>query len=321
MTIKNFKELFLSRQILLFLVIIILALIILPQLSAFSGSLEKISNLDFSLALLAFALIMGTYFAGAATYYFLSRKPLRYLLTVVIQFAAMFVNRVLPAGIGAIGVNFGYLKRFGHSNIQSATIVGLNNLLGFVGNSIIILLVLLLSGIALPSNSSVKGSWLYLLILVPGIIVLMYFTINKKIKIKLYKSMQNIKALLLAYADSPVIILKALLSSMTLTILHMLCLMASMYAIGGSVSLAVVVLVFSLGVGAGASVPTPGGLGGLEAGMVAGFIAFGMPANTALAGVLLYRIISFWIPLIIGGAAFVYAQSQGYIRFKNPKKL
>lgn len=317
MNVKNIKTILLSRQVLLFVAILLVAIIILPQLSAFSGSLEKITKLNFTLSTLAFVLILGTYFAGAATYYFLARKPLKYFLTVLMQFAAMFVNRVLPAGIGAIGVNFGYLKRFGHNNVQAGTIVGLNNLLGFVGNSIIILVVLLLSGVSLPADSSIKGSWLYLLILIPGVILGIYLALNKKRRTKLLKSFKNIKTLLLAYADNPIILLKALLSSMTLTIFHMLSLMCSMYAIGGSVSLAVVVLVFSLGVGAGASVPTPGGLGGLEAGMVAGFIAFGMPANTALAGVLLYRLISFWIPLLIGALAFVYAQSHGYIRFKK----
>jgi len=157
------------------------------------------------------------------------------------------------------------------------------------------------------------------LVALPGVILLVYFLINKKRRNKLLKSLISVKTLLLAYADEPFILLKALFSSMALTILHMLSLLCSMYAIGGSVSFAVVVLVFSLGVGVGASVPTPGGLGGVEAGMVAGFVAFGMPANTALAGVLLYRLISFWMPLVLGGLAFVYVQNKGLVRFKNTK--
>lgn len=314
---KSLKSWLFSRQIILLAAIIIVAIIALPQFSAFSGSLNKITNLNFVLAALAFLLISGTYFAGAGTYYFLARKPLKYLLTVIMQFAAMFVNRILPAGIGAIGVNFGYLKKFGHSNVQAATIVGLNNFLGFFGNFLVILAALLLSGITVPQNAVIKGDWLYLLIALPGLILLIFFVVDKKRRNKLIKSLINIKALLLAYADAPMILLKALCTSITLTMLHMLCLLCAMYAIGGSVSLAVVIIVFSFGVGVGASVPTPGGLGGVEAGMVAGFVAFGMPASTALAGVLLYRIISFWLPLLIGGAAFAYVQSKGYIKFRN----
>ena len=319
MVSKNIKSLIFNRQLLVLVAIILVAIIVLPQFSAFSGSINKITSLDIKLAVVAFVLILGTYFAGAGTYYFLARKPLRYGLTVVVQFCAMFVNRILPAGIGAIGVNFGYLKRFGHTNIQSGTIVGLNNLLGFFGNFLIIIVALLLSGITLPQESAITGNELYLLVALPGVILLVYFLINKKRRNKLLKSLISVKTLLLAYADEPFILLKALFSSMALTILHMLSLLCSMYAIGGSVSFAVVVLVFSLGVGVGASVPTPGGLGGVEAGMVAGFVAFGMPANTALAGVLLYRLISFWMPLVLGGLAFVYVQNKGLVRFKNTK--
>lgn len=319
MSNKTLKSKAMKHQLLLIIAIILVAAIVLPQFSAFSGSLSKITNLEVPLAGLSLFLIICTYFAGAGTYFFLAKKPLRYFLTVIVQFAAMFVNRILPAGIGAIGLNFGYLKRFGHSNIQSATIVGLNNLLGFFGNMLIIFAALVTSGISWPKNSAITINWLFLLIALPGLILLIYFMVNKKRRKKIVKSIKNIKSLLLAYADTPSVLIKAQLSSITLTLLHMLSLMLSMYAVGGSVSLAVVVVVFSFGVGVGSSVPTPGGLGGVEAGMVAGFVAFGMPANTALAGVLLYRLISFWLPLIIGGLAFIYVQKNGYIRFRNAR--
>jgi uncharacterized membrane protein YbhN (UPF0104 family) len=41
-----------------------------------------------------------------------------------------------------------------------------------------------------------------------------------------------------------------------------------------------------------------------------------MPATTAFAAVILYRLISFWFVLLIGAGAFVYVQNKGLIKFK-----
>jgi len=50
----------------------------------------------------------------------------------------------------------------------------------------------------------------------------------------------------------------------------------------------------------GAAVPTPGGLGGIEAGILAGLIACGVPAAPALAATLIYRGLTYWAPIIPG---------------------
>jgi uncharacterized protein (TIRG00374 family) len=50
--------------------------------------------------------------------------------------------------------------------------------------------------------------------------------------------------------------------------------------------------------------PLPGGVGGVEGGMIGAFIAFGTPASLAVLGVLAYRAISFWLPTLPGGLAY-----------------
>jgi uncharacterized membrane protein YbhN (UPF0104 family) len=48
---------------------------------------------------------------------------------------------------------------------------------------------------------------------------------------------------------------------------------------------------------------TPGGLGFVEAGLTATLVAAGINADAAVAATLLFRLVSFWIPLPIGAAA------------------
>jgi uncharacterized membrane protein YbhN (UPF0104 family) len=51
--------------------------------------------------------------------------------------------------------------------------------------------------------------------------------------------------------------------------------------------------------------PIPGGIGGTELGLVGALVLYGVPALTATAAVLLYRVIELWIPAILGAGAFV----------------
>ena len=50
--------------------------------------------------------------------------------------------------------------------------------------------------------------------------------------------------------------------------------------------------------------PMPGGVGGVEGGMIASFVAFGVDAGLAVVAVLIYRAFTFWLPLIPGVIAF-----------------
>jgi uncharacterized protein (TIRG00374 family) len=54
----------------------------------------------------------------------------------------------------------------------------------------------------------------------------------------------------------------------------------------------------------GGLLPIPGGIGGIDGGLIGTFVVFGAPAASATAAVLAYRIILFWIPLILGAVAF-----------------
>jgi uncharacterized protein (TIRG00374 family) len=82
----------------------------------------------------------------------------------------------------------------------------------------------------------------------------------------------------------------------------------SFKAFNEDMSVAVLVMGYFLGT-LGSLLPLPGGVGGIEAGMIGAFVAFGIPVGSALVGVLAYRAISFWIPTIPGIAGYVKLRS------------
>ena len=55
----------------------------------------------------------------------------------------------------------------------------------------------------------------------------------------------------------------------------------------------------------GGLLPLPGGLGGIDGGLIGTLIVYGTPAAVATAAVLVYRVILFWLPLLAGTVAFI----------------
>lgn len=80
------------------------------------------------------------------------------------------------------------------------------------------------------------------------------------------------------------------------------------HAFGTAVPLAVLVVGYFLGT-LGSLLPLPGGVGGVEGGMIAAFAAFGIPGGGALISVLAYRAISFWLPTLPGIAGYLALRS------------
>lgn len=79
---------------------------------------------------------------------------------------------------------------------------------------------------------------------------------------------------------------------------------ASFRAVGASPELALIWMAYLIGQ-LGNWLPVPGGIGGVELGLVGVLVLYGLPALTATAAVLLYRVIELWIPAVLGIAAFV----------------
>jgi uncharacterized protein (TIRG00374 family) len=76
-------------------------------------------------------------------------------------------------------------------------------------------------------------------------------------------------------------------------------------AVGIHLELQQVFLVFTIGMIVGTATPTPGGLVGAEAGLTGGLIAYGVQPDMALAAALLYRFLTYWLPLLPGFITFV----------------
>ncbi len=78
---------------------------------------------------------------------------------------------------------------------------------------------------------------------------------------------------------------------------------ATFNAFGESPALSIILLGYLIGQ-LGGLLPIPGGVGGIDGGLIGTLLVFGTPLAATAAAVLAYRVILIWLPLIIGGPAF-----------------
>ncbi len=79
---------------------------------------------------------------------------------------------------------------------------------------------------------------------------------------------------------------------------------ASFHAFGVHVPLAVVVQGFFLGMVANLFPLAPAGVGAVDAGMIGAFVLFGLDEQTVFPAILIFRLVSFWMPIPPGIFAF-----------------
>jgi uncharacterized protein (TIRG00374 family) len=87
-------------------------------------------------------------------------------------------------------------------------------------------------------------------------------------------------------------------------IFDVLILWATFRAFGAAPAPAILGMAYLIGE-LGGLIPVPGGIGGVDAGLVGTFVLYNVPITAAASAVLAYRAIALWVPAILGSAAFV----------------
>jgi len=88
-------------------------------------------------------------------------------------------------------------------------------------------------------------------------------------------------------------------------IFDMLCLYTTFRAFGQHLGFGYLAVGYVVAYAIGTLAPTPGGLGAIEGILIALYVSFGVPSATAVAVVLVYRLINFWLPIPPGFIAYL----------------
>jgi uncharacterized protein (TIRG00374 family) len=96
----------------------------------------------------------------------------------------------------------------------------------------------------------------------------------------------------------------ALLGAVGWWVFDIAVLWACFHAFGASPPKGVIVMSYFVGM-IGNTLPLPGGIGGVDGGMIGAFTAFGVPVQVTIVSVLAYRVFAFWLPTLPGAIAYL----------------
>ncbi len=286
---------------------------LLPQVGELGTAWSAAKHAQAGWLVVAALASLLTYLAAGASQLGSVAERLPYFRTTAVQIAASFANRVSPAGLGGTGVNIRFLQRSGLTRNEAVTAVGVNSVVG----ALVHLSLLAMAGIVAGGDGAAFGHLprrgpILIAVVVTFVAVglLMWSPIGRS---RLWPSARESGGAVVRTVRQPSKAALVFGGSLVITSAYVLSLAACLHAVHGSLPLAHVAVVYLGGSALAAAAPTPGGLGALEAALVAGLTGFGLAAGPAIAGVLTFRLLTFWLPALPGYIAFRRLQRSGVI--------
>ena len=273
--------------------------------------LFKTADWRWAVAALLFSLITYVGAAWSLAGFVPENIPLH--RTVMAQLAGDFATLVSPPTLGAVAINMRFLQRAGLNPALAGASVGVSQVMAFIMH------MLLLLGFGFAAGTQADFTFqppkaVVIIVVVVAVIIVSLFTIPQVRRVtheRVGPLLREVGPRLLTVAQRPTKLLEGIGGIIVLNLAYIGVLYASVQAFGGNVSLAVIAVVYLAGATIGQAAPTPGGLGAVEAALTAGLTAAGLDGGVALSAVLLYRLVTFWIPTVPGYWAFTWLTKRG----------
>ena len=288
---------------------VVAAYILIGQLSKVSLS-TTLKNADWRWGVLVVLLSVMTYVGATFELTGFVLERLNLVRTFLAQIAGSFVALVTPAAVGGVALNIRYLRKANLSPSDAGSSVGASQVIAFSLHMILLVIFAALARSARKNSLRPPGwVWIALAALVAVLLIVAAIPAGRRLlRSRLATALSQVIPRLLDIAQRPAKLAVGIGGALLLTVAYIFCLDTSVLAFGGSVALASVAVVYLTGSAIGSAVPTPGGVGAVEAALSAGLTAAGMPGAKAIGAVLLFRLATFWLPVPIGWAAMNYLQ-------------
>jgi uncharacterized protein (TIRG00374 family) len=290
---------------------------ILPQLAQVSSSWHALQSAHWAWLPVIIAASALTYLASAAALIGAVPGPVPFWPATLTQAASSFVNRVSPANVGGMALNARFLQKNGVPPSAGVAAVGVNALMGAVAHLILLVIFFTLAGHQLGQAFKLPpASKLLLLLAIAAAltgIVLATRQGRRFATTRLLPGLRSAAASLRTVAASPVKLTLLAGGSALITLAYIGGLAASVQAFGGGAGITEIGAVYLGAALIAAASPTPGGLGAIEAALVAGLTGIGIAPGPAVSAVLAYRLATYWLPVLPGWISLRILQKRDYI--------
>ncbi|MFG2600515.1 lysylphosphatidylglycerol synthase domain-containing protein [Streptomyces sp. NPDC048462] len=238
--------------------------------------------------------------------------------TVLAQIAGSFVKIVAPAAVGGVALNTRFLQRSGVRPGLAVASVGASQLFGLGCHILLLGAFGYLTGTEKTPSSLTPSRTVIAGLLTVAVLVLVVTAIpflRKFVVTRVRSLFAGVVPRMLDVVQRPQKLLTGIGGMLLLTGLFVMCLDASVRAFSGPdtphLSYASIAVVFLAGNALGSAAPTPGGMGAVEGALTLGLIAVGLPKEVAAPAVLLFRLMTLWLPVLPGWICFNHLTRKG----------
>lgn len=287
--------------------------VMLPQVKELPDAIHQVETGSVWWLLAAAAISLAVYAGGAISLQGSLEQAIPIVPAAETQLAIAFTGLMAPQGVGAFTTNLQFLQKQGVPPAAAATAVGIDSVAGVVVHALSLIGAVALVGRKLVGDIRVPPRWelqvgAAAVAIVVGLIIWSPLGRNKVIPAALTAS-RALKATL----RHPVRFTQLFGGSALITFANALTLAFSMDAFGRGIPMGDVIAVYLAAAAIASLAPTPGGLGALEAALVAGLTAVGGVAGTAVGGVLVFRLLTFWLPILPGAWMLRSLRGRGLV--------
>ncbi|MBB2954679.1 uncharacterized protein (TIRG00374 family) [Bifidobacterium commune] len=221
------------------------------------------------------------------------------------QAAAGFTAVSMPAGVGPAFVNLQFLRKNGYKNTKATAVMSVTWAVQGLTTIILLLIMGLFTGRNMFSDMVPTNT----LVVVIGAIALVLCLcmavpqIRKLIVEKYLPLLRSYAHQLVEVLSQPQKLTAAIAGALILNIATGLGFWTALMAFGAHSNPLETTFVFLLANTLGSAMPTPGGLGAVEAALTFAFTSIGVPPAVALSATLVYRVGFYWLRIPIGALA------------------
>lgn len=295
---------FTRGQIVQLVLLLALVYVAYPFISTIPSFFTELRTANWWWALLGLAVSGLTYVGAAVSLWACADGLVGLRGLIVMQVANKFTATTTPAGVGGLALSARYLQKSGVNPLRSTTAVALQQSVQVITH--LALLVLFSTAAGVSANLSRFVPNVTVLYLVAGVVLGLIGTFLLVPKLRRWLAtavrprLQEVLNDLVALAKEPKRLAVIVLGCAATTLGNAFALWASIEAFSGNTSFITVTVVTMIGGTLASAAPTPGGVGAVEAALIGGLAAFGMAAAVAVPAVLLYRVLTTWLPVFVG---------------------
>jgi len=290
---------------------------LIPQLADIPGIFGEIRGANWWLAIPTIIASAVTYVGAAVSIEGSVPSRLPAGPTFAAQVGSSYASKLAPAGLGGMALNLRFLQKLGIDTPVATSAVGLNTVGGILGHVTMLVLFVVWAGRSVFGTVRLPDPRILLFglgaVVLIALIGMAIRPVRHMVVQRLLPVIGRAGAGLRDVIRRPGKLALLLGGSTVVTLSYITALWFSGQAFGLDLAFARVGAIYLAGSAVAMVAPTPGGLGAVEAALIAGFVAAGVERDIAVPTVFFFRLATFWLPILPGALSFSWLRKHEYL--------